>query len=244
MRVSLSPAPSLVPASPAWLPIPQNNPVLDFLVSLHPLEPPQPCNGGASAPVMTGAYVPSSLPLPRDPSSLSPWPLTVPAWGWGGRMEVLETHLPSTNIPVSPSRPGYQLPEQLPGVPGAQRRTWGPGDGEGDHSLPPPMCPTPQPLCMGQHPPPHRGESLPQLPELRSRRGCWGRRSWKKRETEAQEGGKGLRDWPMPRKSLGMWQLGDASQGGLSETKKQGLPKESSILPSRCLPQFPQSSQA
>lgn len=41
-----------------------------------------------------------------------------------------------------------------------------------------------------------------------------------------------------------MWQPSNASQGGLSETKKQGLRKESSALPSRCLPQFPRSSQA
>lgn len=34
------------------------------------------------------------------------------------------------------------------------------------------------------------------------------------------------------------------ARGGLSETKKQGLPKESSALPSWCLPQFPQSYQA
>lgn len=33
------------------------------------------------------------------------------------------------------------------------------------------------------------------------------------------------------------------ARGDLSETKKQGLPKESSALPSWCLPQFPQSSQ-
>ena len=86
------------------------------------------------------------------------------------------------------------------------------GDGKGDHSLLPPMRPTPQPLCRGQHPPPHTGKALPRPSELRSRRGCWGRSSWKKRETEAREG---ERAWPTPRKSLGMWQPSNASQGGL-----------------------------
>lgn len=40
----------------------------------------------------------------------------------------------------------------------------------------------------------------------------------------------------MPRKGLGVWH--NASKRILSETKKQGLPKESSALLSQCLPQF------
>lgn len=47
----------------------------------------------------------------------------------------------------------------------------------------------------------------------------------------------------MPRKSLGMGQPRDASQGVL-ETKKQSLPKESITLSSQCLPQLLQSPQA
>lgn len=74
-------------------------------------------------------------------------------------------------------------------------------DDEGDNSLPPPKCSTPQPLCRDQYPLPHTGKALPWPSEFRSRRGCWGRSSWKKRETEAQEG---ERVWPTPRKSLGM----------------------------------------
>lgn len=85
-------------------------------------------------------------------------------------------------------------------------------DGEGGNSLPLHKCSTPQPLCRGQHPLPYTGEALPRPSEFRSRRGCWGRSSWKKRETEAQGG---ERAWPTPRKSLGIWQPSDASQGRL-----------------------------
>ncbi|NXK94500.1 PCBP4 protein, partial [Formicarius rufipectus] len=49
---------------------------------------------------ISGAYVPSSLPLPRDPPGLSSGLLTVLAWVWGGGMEPAPPLL--TSLSLSP----------------------------------------------------------------------------------------------------------------------------------------------
>lgn len=73
---------------------PLDDPVLDFLGFLHPSETPNPAVGEHQHQVTC---------LPRDPSSLSPGTLTVPAWGWGAGTELLETHHPPlTSLSLSP----------------------------------------------------------------------------------------------------------------------------------------------
>lgn len=49
-------------------------------------------------------------------------------------------------------------------------------DGEGDHSLPPPMSPTLQLLCRGQHPPPHTAAASASAPRVQEQEGLLGQK--------------------------------------------------------------------
>ena len=119
----------------------------------------------------------------------------------------------------------------------------GPGDGKRDLSLPSPMCPTLQPLHRGQHPPPHTAAGSASVPRAQEQEGLLGQKQLegKGKLRHSREKGLGQRQG----RALGCGIPAVPGRGGgLSETKKQGLPTESSTLPCRCLPQFPHASQA